>query len=319
MTEKNMSENTPPANKKEGKAVNNKLIRHAFVSDGSFAHKVAINNHEESISENGVWYSVALHFFILSVLILQNVFFEGEKIDYQSAIRVDIVGLPDKLTPEASIPAAAEETKPAPAPEKENPLLKDTAQDVPVKEVMDKLPDKQAAKELEAIKLTKEKEKQEAADKMKKKQMDALDKIKKMSALDKIKSDVASEQAQQQKSANQAKNTHQFKGNVLNPGTELTGLNKIQHENYVAELDKRIKENWTLPQWLANKDLKAQALIKIDENGVVVFNQIYKSSGNQSYDDTVIETINKSSPFPKPPEKFVAIVGVRGILIGFPE
>lgn len=269
---------------------------------------------KDNESDNGILISLGLHFFILSLFILQNVFFDGEKIDYESAIRVDIVGLPDKIQNQAPGEPAPSESKPAPKEEPKPPEPQAAVEP----ETTTKLPDKKLPQESEAIKLTKEKNKPEPSDKIKKKQQDALDKIKRMSALDKIKSDVENEQRKDTLSK-LSKSTHQYKGNVLNAGTELTGLNKIQHENYVSLLDKKIKENWTLPQWLANKNYKAQALIKIDENGVVVYNQIYKSSGNSSYDDIVIETINKSSPFPKPPEKFVDIVGIKGILIGFPE
>jgi colicin import membrane protein len=269
---------------------------------------------KDNESDNGILISLGLHFFILSLFILQNVFFDGEKIDYESAIRVDIVGLPDKIQNQAPSEPGPSESKPTPKEEPKPPEPQAAVEP----ETTTKLPDKKLPQESEAIKLTKEKNKPEPSDKIKKKQQDALEKIKRMSALDKIKSDVESEQRKDTLSK-LSKSTHQYKGNVLNAGTELTGLNKIQHENYVSLLDKKIKENWTLPQWLANKNYKAQALIKIDENGVVVYNQIYKSSGNTSYDDIVIETINKSSPFPKPPEKFVDIVGIKGILIGFPE
>lgn len=275
------------------------------LNPSKFPHQEPVES--ENDSPNGLFISLGLHFFILSLFILQNVFFEGEKIDYESAIRVDIVGLPDKIQP----PAPAEPVV-APPPQEVTKIPE------PAQETSTKLPEKKAPQEPEAIKLTKEKDKPEQSDKIKKKQQEALDKIKKMSALDKIKSDIESEQ-KKDSLEKLNKTSQQYKGNILNAGTELTGLNKIQHENYVGLLDKRIKESWTLPQWLSNKNYKAQALIKIDENGVVTYNQIYKSSGNASYDDIVLETINKSSPFPKPPEKFVDIVGIKGILIGFPE
>lgn len=275
------------------------------LNPSKFPHQEPVETEKDSA--NGLFISLGLHFFILSLFILQNVFFEGDKIDYESAIRVDIVGLPDKIQQ----PTPAEPVAPPPPQEV-------TKAPEPVEETTTKLPDKKAPTEPEAIKLTKDKNKPEPSDKIKKKQQEALEKIKKMSALDKIKSDIESEQ-KKDSLEKLNKTSHQYKGNVLNAGTELTGLNKIQHENYVGLLDKKIKENWTLPQWLSNKNYKAQALIKIDENGVVIYNQIYKSSGNASYDDIVLETINKSSPFPKPPEKFVDIVGIKGILIGFPE
>lgn len=282
------------------------------IKPSEYPHQTLSDKEKES--DNGLLISLGLHFFILSLFILQNVFFDGEKIDYESAIRVDIVGLPDKIQKPSPSETAPSESQPA---AKQEPKTQE--QPVAVEpETTTKLPEKKLPQESEAIKLTKEKNKPEPSDKIKKKQQEALDKIKRMSALDKIKSEVETEQRKDTLSKI-SKSAHQYKGNVLNAGTELTGLNKIQHENYVSLLDKKIKENWTLPQWLANKSYQAQALIKIDENGVVIYNQIYKSSGNSSYDDIVIETINKSSPFPKPPEKFVDIVGIKGILIGFPE
>lgn len=267
-----------------------------------------------STNENGLWYSLAFHFFIFSIFILQNVFFEGEKIDYESAIRVDIVGLPEKLIPK---PKETTNKLPDKLPEKTPDTISENQIEKQTEKITNKLPEKNPMRDLEAIKLTKEKQKLDTKVNQKK-QVEAINKIKKISALEKIKSDLEGEQTKQIAS-NQSQKKFQYKGSVLNPGTELTGLNKLQHENYVALLDKKIKENWTLPQWLSNKDLRAQALIKIDENGVVIYNQIFKTSGNTTYDDFVLETIDKSSPFPKPPEKFVALVGVKGILIGFPE
>ena len=37
---------------------------------------------KDNESDNGILISLGLHFFILSLFILQNVFFDGEKIDY---------------------------------------------------------------------------------------------------------------------------------------------------------------------------------------------------------------------------------------------
>ncbi len=284
-------------------------MENQFKQDSKYISKDKI-----STNENGIWYSLAFHFFVFSIFILQNVFFEGEKIDYESAIRVDIVGLPDKLIP---TPQETSNKLPDNLPEKTPDKIPENHPEKQMEKIAEKLPEKKPVPDLEAIRLTKEKQALDAKANQKK-QVEAIDKIKKISAIDKIKSELESEQTKKIAS-NQTQNKFQYKGSVLNPGTELTGLNKLQHENYVALLDKKIKENWTLPQWLSNKDLTAQALIKIDENGVVIYNQIFKTSGNTTYDDFVLETIHKSSPFPKPPEKFLALVGVKGILIGFPE
>lgn len=267
----------------------------------------------------GLVVSFVAHATLIAFLILKNVFFESDVPDYQSAIRVDIVALPDKdMSPPSSTAASTPSTvaeKPAPSrPEPE----RSTTDDPPTTEA---LPDKKPVVDEEAIKLTETKKALEQKKKKdeEKRRKEALDKIKKMSALESIKSSVETERIEKLVSHSESKAKTTYKGNVLNAGTELTGINKIQHENYVALLDRQIKENWTLPQWLVNKDLKAQALVKIDSNGIVIYNQIYKSSGNPNYDDIVKETIQKSGPFPKPPEKFSAILSDQGVLIGFPE
>lgn len=252
------------------------------------------------------------HAVLLVFMILKNVFFDVEVPDYQAAILVDMVALPDK---NPSLPSQkSEDTKPTPV-EKSPPAEPD-----PVTKPAEALPDKKPQIDETAIKLVdtkKREEKQKLLDEKKRKE--ALDRIKKMNALDSIKSSVETERIEKLVGQSESKAKPVFKGNVLNPGTELNGINKIQHENYVALIDRQIKENWTLPQWLANKDFKAQALLKIDQNGNIIYNQIYKSSGNANYDDIVKETIQKSGPFPKPPDKFSAILSEKGVLIGFPE
>lgn len=256
---------------------------------------------------NGIIFSFAVHAILVAFLILKNVFFDYDGVDYQAAIRVDLVALPDKEAPIA--PAKAAEAKPLPAE-----ATKATA-------VPEALPEKKPVLDETAIKLSEAKKKDELTKKKEeeKKKKEALDRIKKMSALESIKSSVETERIEKMVGQSESKPKPQFKGNVINAGTELTGINKIQHENYVALIDRQIKENWTLPQWMANKDFKAQALLKIDQNGIIIYNQIYKSSGNVNYDDVVLETIKKSGPFPKPPEKFSSILSEKGVLIGFPE
>lgn len=258
---------------------------------------------------NGLVFSFVAHAVLLAFMILRTVFFDSEPIDYQSAIRIDLVALPDKDAPAPS--AAVAEAQPLPEV-KPTPVEAEAPKEA--------MPEKKIEIDEEAIKLTQDKKADEAKQKRieDKKKKEALEKIKKMSAIESIKSSVETERIEKLVGQSESK-PKAYKGNVLNPGTELSGIHKIQHENYVALIDRQIRENWTLPQWMAKKDFKAQALLKIDQNGNIIFNQIYKSSGNPNYDDIVIETIKKSGPFAKPPEKFSAILSERGVLIGFPE
>lgn len=262
--------------------------------------------------KKGLIFSLAAHGVLFLFLIIKGVLLNSDPIDYQSAIRVDMVALPDKIP---DIPESSTNPPDTPKPiEPDKPVATET----PPK--TEALPKKDPLIDDQAIKLTKdhkiEELKKQKLEEQKKKE--ALDKIKKMSALEKIKSSVETDRIEKLVGQSETKKPT-FKGNVLNSGTELSGINKIQHENYVALIDRQIKENWTLPQWLAKKDFKAQVLLRVDENGQITYNEIYKTSGNSNYDDIVVETVRKSGPFPKPPEKFLAIMSEKGVLIGFPE
>lgn len=241
---------------------------------------------EQAEFKDALKWSLIAHVIIFAIFTIKATFFKGEAIDYSTAVRVDIVALPDKLNPN-EISLVKPEVKSKDAVEKS-------------------LPEKKAKeKDPEVISLKKTKSKQK----------EALEKLKKQSALDKIKSDVEREKSEKEV----LKKIAQVKGNVLAPGTALTGLNKLQHENYVSDLDRHIKEYWALPEWMAKRDFKAQARVRLDAKGQIISREIEKSSGNQNYDEIVLETIDRSVPFPIPPEKFAAIVSVKGILIGFPE
>lgn len=269
------------------------------------------NTSEDEKLERGLGISFALHALIFSVFTLKAVFFTPETIDFSQAVRVDIVGLPEKVEPQILPPPAAEEAKPAlpekvvekaPEPPKEKVAEKKPVPAEPIKAPPKKVDD--------GINL----------EKVKSKQQSALEKLKAMTALEKIKEEAAAEKTKAPPGAGKSDSgVQKIKGNVLSPGTSITGLAKLQHDTYAADLDSHVKQNWSLPEWLAKRDLKAQARVYIDSRGNILGRKIIKSSGNPSYDEEVLATIDRSAPFPAPPEKFLAIVSVDGILIGFPE
>ncbi len=245
--------------------------------------------------KSGLVTSVGFHIALILIFTVKTVFFSGEAINYETAIRVDLVALPDKVTsteppplkPETNLPEAKSPPKPEPLPAKAEPKPPVT----PMVPVMDS----------------------------KQKQKAALNKLKAMEALENLKNEDQKESKSASAAPTKKTGEIKYKGNILSPGTEITGLNKLQHEEYIALLDRHIKENWTLPEWLAKKNLKAQIRVRLDEKGRIISKQLVKSSGNPAYDDIVKATIEKSEPFPVPPEKFSAVVSVSGILIGFPE
>lgn len=252
---------------------------------------------------SGIAVSFAIHAIIISFFTLKAVFFQAESIDFSQAVRVDMVALPDKIT---------NELPPAPPKPKSKPQLPEKKSAAPPVEkaeekVVKKTPPPKTVKD-DGVNL----------ERVKNQQKNALDKLKAMAALEKIKQEASASKAAESSKSSTTESA-KVKGNILSPGTSLTGLAKMQHENFASDLDRHVKQHWSLPEWLAHRDFKAQARVFIDSRGNILDRKIVKSSGNPNYDDEVLATIDRSAPFPAPPEKFIAIVSVEGILIGFPE
>jgi colicin import membrane protein len=249
----------------------------------------------------GVSISLALHAMFISFFVLKAAFFDSPAIDFSQAIRVDVVGLPSKLDIKAALLKKPEsKNSPATAKNISEPKHQENTAKAELK----------VSKNNDGIKLEKSKNQQQ----------NAFEKLKSMAALEKIQEDVDKEKIKQLQGNGKASAANpKIRGNVLSPGSSLTGLAKLQHETYASELDRHIKERWALPEWLANRDLKAQVKVFFDEHGNIIRRKIVKSSGNPNYDEEVLATIDRSAPFPSPPEKFVSIVETDGILIGFPE
>lgn len=258
--------------------------------------------HDDRLNRYVGW-SVGAHVGIVVFFMLKSIFFGGVPIEYERAVRVDLVGLPDKVTPQDLTPA---KPLPNPATAAPTPAAEPQAEAKPEvkKEASPKLlPQKK--KDNDAINL----------DKSKSKQKDALNRLKQMEAMEKLEREAEAERARAQAEAARKL----IKGNQVSSGTQLTGLSKLQAEAYIEQVEQQIRSNWSLPQWLAKKPLTARVRVRFDEKGNITSTQIVKSSGNPSFDEIVVDTVRKSSPVPPPPEKFVRMLSVEGILFGFPE
>ncbi len=251
---------------------------------------------EERFMRN-ILVSFFFHFSIALFFSLNFYFLSNDAVIVESAVRVDLVGLPDKFQQLPQPQAAAKEknTEKASAPQEE----------VKPSVVIDKAQSKVKPLDQEPVVNLK---------KTKTRQKQALDKIKALETMEKMKKEIS-----QQVAAEKYAQSRPIRGNILSAGAALTGVNQLQYEQYFGQLDVHIKSHWSLPEFLQNRGLRTQVKIQFDENGYILSKEITLSSGNVEYDNFVLETIEKSSPLPAPPEKFQDIVKHRGILIGFPE
>ena len=256
-----------------------------------------VETHDDDF-KRGFGISMFLHALVLAFFILKVTFFTEPLLDLSQAIRVDMVGMPDKMDANHLPPKIQEILKEKTVlPEKEVEPEK-----VEVKKEKEVVKEKPKVKEVkvdkEEIDLKKSKSKQKAA----------FDKLKKMDALEKIRQEVRNEAKAQP-----------IKGRVVSAGTALTGLDKIDANTYLQGLDQHVKQHWSLPQWLLNKPLKAQVLVKFDTAGKVLSRVIFRPSGEPAYDEQCLEAVDRANPFPAVPEKFSEKFKIDGVVIGFPE
>ena len=224
--------------------------------------------------------SLSGHALIVLILTVKAVFFPTEDIIVVDAVRVDLVALPEKY----KAPKEQEEVKHETKPE-EKPVEKQ---------------------------LSKAEKKKILIEKAQLEQKKALDGLK-----DQFKRD--QEAIEEVKKAMQKPEPKVYKGNILAPGSEITGVAKIEYDKYFDQLRSSIKNHLVLPKWLKDANLKTYVLIKIDERGYVIFKSVTQPSGNEAHDNLVLTAITKASPLPPPPDRLANIVQVDGITLRFPE
>jgi len=246
--------------------------------------------------------SLLAHLTLVLLFTVKAVLYPETEKAYQPPLRVDIIGLPDKVIPQEP-PVPENKSKEEIKPKEPTPPVAS-----PPKPELSKLKDKEKADLVLDDKKAPDKNKKEVE---KSNTSQAIEKLKKKMAIDKIKEEITRRELSQR--------VAQYKGNVLAPGTELTGIVKLQHENYLGQIDRHVRQFWSLPEWLARGEFKAKVKIWIDTRGLLLKAELISASGNSSYDDIVMETVKKAVPYPAPPEKFRDVMSVGGMILGFPE
>lgn len=243
----------------------------------------------------GILISIGLHFVLICLFIFKAVFYPSDPIRMERAIRVDMVALPDK---KAELPSEAK-TQAPPAPvieQKEQPKAEPKAEPQPEKVALPK----PEPKKPEAVDLRKTKNAQTSA-------------LKRLEALKRLQG--AAKPAENPKPGN----TAPIKGNAISPGTSLTGIAKLEHDDYITSLDDKIKQQWNLPAWLANGNFKARVVVYLDSRGMITKMVMTQSSPNPVFNEKCMEAIQKAAPFPPPPDRLTNIFAVDGFEVGFPE
>ncbi|MGE0762865.1 MAG: TonB family protein [Bdellovibrionales bacterium] len=233
--------------------------------------------------------SLGLHALVIALFVVRAAWVPSDELLIRNSIRVDMVALPDKVATPAPAEAPA---KPEPVP---------VAKTEPVK------PSPVAPKKVEKVH-----DKKAELKKLQETQKKALEQLKAQSAIERMKNEIEENSKPKPKPPS-------FKGNAVNQGDGLTGLEKIEFDRYFGDLEKKIKQHWNLPGWLVEAKLRAQAMVLIDNSGAVVKRQILTSSGNDVFDGQVLAAIDGAAPFPEPPARLKDVLALRGIVFNFPD
>jgi TonB family protein len=275
--------------------------------------KALLRKRVESLAQRSLVLSASLHFGVAALALVETLFpglllprpdpSELLKLrEMKTAIRVDLVGLPNvKLDDMANIDPTEEVGKSEPPAE--------AKPDEPSENAM-KLPDAEAAKAAEAKKT------EEAKKIAEKKRLDDARK-----RLDTLRASMRADQ-KRQAAIDKLKGKGgrpELAGNILSEGYSVTGDVATDQDVYTGKAKAHLRKHWSVPAWMTASSLKAQVLVKVAPDGRIVSSQFLKRSGNEEFDRYVEESIGAANPLPPPPDTLQRILLEQGIAWGFPE
>jgi len=222
--------------------------------------------------------SFAGHICIFLLLFFSPQMFRSKPIEIKEAIRVDMVGLPDIVRPQGP------------------------AQQKPKKEVKKSAPKKPKPKPQPKSKKPEPKKELKKSEKPKTKPNPQQTKT-----------------TQSQAIANLREEKLLYKGEQISKGDSQEGeVNALLISAYSARIRAHLNRNWNIPQFLADKNLRATMVIYMNKLGQITRIELEKTSGDESFDQIVIETIRMSSPLPEPPQELIYSLSREGIGFNFP-
>lgn len=243
--------------------------------------------------------SCGLHLLVATLMLTRAYLAPSDPLALEEAIRVDIVGLPQKTLPDQPLPPEpVAKPKPAPPP-----------QAAPEPAPAPPPPKAEAPKFVEKPKPN-----------LKHDQKDAFAKLRAMDALAKMKREAEEREAADAKAKAPAPvAAAPIAGHKVTAGNSLSGVEKLDYNRYGADVRARVLANWKVPSWLAEADLRAKVRVWVDDTGAVTKKQIFLSSGNDVFDQAALDAVDASNPFPAPPENLRGVLANEGFTLGLPR
>jgi colicin import membrane protein len=238
------------------------------------------------------------HIAFALILAIRAYVFPSEPLRLESAIRVDIVGLPDKAInlPKPADSPAKEASAPPPPTSKDLPPIETTRPAPPQPPPVVLKPQQPDLKKTDPKKQSRE---QDAA-------------LRRLQALSKLESQAKADAAiKALRATNEAQAA--VRGNQVSKGNSLSGLTRLDHSRYLDDLEARIKGNWRPPKFLSSSKLRVRVVLLIDKAGSILKRSIVQSSGNSVFDESALQAIAASEPLPMPPDTLHGILENQGV------
>jgi TonB family protein len=150
---------------------------------------------------------------------------------------------------------------------------------------------------------------------LKKNKQDEASALKRLEAMEKLEKMTKAEKqhpSTKSPSASTAPASQPIKGNEIAHGGALSGISKLDNDNYIQTVTDHVKQHWNLPRWLRADNLRAVVKVFVDSSGAVLKKQLIVSSHNETYDELVLTAVDRASPFPAPPPELATRLSVYG-------
>lgn len=113
-----------------------------------------------------------------------------------------------------------------------------------------------------------------------------------------------------------------LEGNKISKGSSTVGkqIDKSLEAfvEYTQALSDRVRNEWKLPSYLMDRDLRCRIRIYLAANGNLIKAQVYESSGEAEYDNKSLDAIKRAAPFNRPDGTILPRISAGDIILGFP-
>jgi colicin import membrane protein len=120
------------------------------------------------------------------------------------------------------------------------------------------------------------------------------------------------------KEASSEKPENKTQQSLSGPGTGNADMNNEELFKYIDTLKNYIKKYWSVPTWFYAEGLNTIISLNLKDDGGIKEVKLYKSSGNDYFDNNAMKAIKEAAPFPPPPKTLLEIADNDGLLITFP-